>query len=132
VEYQGGCFCGELRFSSDIEPVETGYCHCSICRKTTGAPLLAYASFPAESFIYTKGKPKVFESSATGQREFCSNCGTQICFRESGIATTVDVNSGALDEVDAVAPEHHIYTSSQVAWLEVEDPLPRFRNERET
>jgi hypothetical protein len=132
VEYLGGCFCGELRFSSDIAPVETGYCHCSICRRTTGAPLLAYASFPVESFTYTKGEPKVFKSSSKGQREFCSNCGTQICFRESGLASTVDVNSGTLDEIDGVVPEHHIYSGNRVEWLKIDDRLPKYENERET
>ncbi len=132
MAYSGGCFCGELRFRSDAEPVETGYCHCSICRRTTGAPLLVFASFPVESFTYTKGEPQIFESSSKGQREFCGICGTQICFRESGVARTVDVNSGALEEINAVAPEHHIYTSSRVEWLEFDDQLPKYENERET
>ena len=132
MEYSGGCFCGELRFRSDVEPVETGYCHCSICRRTTGAPFLAFASFPVENFTYTKGEPKIFESSSMGWREFCSMCGTQICFRESGATKTVDVNSGALDEINAVAPDHHIYTSNQVKWLQIDDQLPRYENERET
>lgn len=132
MEYSGGCFCGELRFRPDVEPVETGYCHCSICRRTTGAPFLAFASFPVESFTYTKGEPKIFESSSKGRREFCSICGTQISFRESGAAKTLDVNSGALDEINAVAPDHHIYTSNQVEWLEIDDQFPRYENERET
>ena len=102
MQYLGGCFFGELRFRSTSGPVETGYCHCSVCRKTTGAPMLAFASFPIENFAYTKGEPRVFESSKHGQREFCGNCGTQICFRESEMAKTVDVNSGALDEVSLV------------------------------
>jgi hypothetical protein len=132
VEYLGGCFCGELRFRSTAGPVEAGYCHCSVCRKTTGAPLLAFASFPIESFAYTIGEPKVFESSKHGQREFCCNCGTQICFRESEMAETVDVNSGALDEVSSVAPDHHIYTRSRVEWLELGDIFPQYEGARET
>ena len=44
----------------------------------------------------------------------------------------MEVNSGALDEINAVVPEHHIYTSSRVKWLELDDQLPRYENERET
>ena len=131
MTHSGGCFCGALRFKSDAEPVETGYCHCSICRKTTGAPLLAFASFPVESFTYTKGEPRIFESSSKGRREFCSVCGTQICFRELGAAKTVDVNSGALDEINTAAPEHHIFTSSRVEWLKIDDQLPKYEHESE-
>jgi len=132
VAHSGGCFCGEIRFSSEADPVETGYCHCSICRRTTGAPLLAFASFAVETFAYTKGEPQIFGTSSKGQREFCCICGTQICFRESGVASTVDVNSGALDEINGVAPEYHIYTSSRVDWLELDDQLPKYKNERES
>ena len=132
MTFTGGCFCGALRFQSDLKPVETGYCHCSICRRTTGAPLLAFASFPADSFAYVKGEPAIFQSSSKGQREFCTKCGTQICFRETGRAVTVDVNSGTLDEVELVAPEYHIYTGDRISWFEVDDQLPRYKNERET
>ena len=131
MEYLGGCFCGALRFRSSKDPVETGYCHCTTCRKTTGAPVLAFASFPIEGFEYLKGRPNVYASSASGQREFCGTCGTQICFRESELAETVDVNSGALDQMEAVAPDHHIYTGSQVKWLVLNDNLPGYKGGRE-
>jgi hypothetical protein len=132
VVHSGGCFCGELRFASSADPVETGYCHCSICRRTTGAPLLAFASFPVGGFSYTKGEPRVYASSPIGQREFCGTCGTQICFRESKSAQTVDVNSGALDEMELVAPDHHIYIGSRVEWLKLDDEFPEYENERES
>jgi hypothetical protein len=93
---------------------------------------LAFASFPVEGFSYKKGEPKIYASSPTGQREFCVTCGTQICFRESSSAQTVDVNSGALDEMDGVAPDHHIYAGTRVRWLQLDDELPRYENERET
>ena len=128
----GGCFCRALRFKSDLPAVEKGYCHCTICRKTTGAPLLAFASFPVGGFSYTKGEPTIFKSSSKGQREFCSTCGTQICFRGVGSSETVDVNSGALDEIEAVPPDHHIYVSSKVPWLSLNDGLCCYEQECET
>lgn len=130
--HTGGCFCDELRFESSAGPIETGYCHCSICRRTTGAPVLAFASFPVECFSYTKGEPKIYATSSTGHREFCSTCGTQICFRESKSAQTVDVNSGALDQIESVAPDHHIYTGNRVEWLRLGGGLPEYENARKT
>ena len=76
--------------------------------------------------------PTIFKSSSKGQREFCSNCGTQICFRAAGNAETVDVNSGALDEIEAVPPDHHIYVSSKVPWLSLNDGLCCYEQECET
>lgn len=124
--FSGGCLCGALRYESKEKAIETGYCHCTICRKSTSAPLVAFASFPVESFLYTKGTPSIYQSSSTGTREFCSKCGTQICHREIDNPETVDVNSGTLDDISSVPPKFHIYTKDSVPWLEVNDELPRY------
>ena len=44
----------------------------------------------------------------------------------------MDVNSGTLDEINAVAPEHHIFVSSRIEWLKLNDQLPKYENERES
>ena len=124
---EGGCACGRLRFAASAPPVECGYCHCGICRKTTGAPVLAYVSFPRAAFAYTLGVPDRYASSARGHREFCAHCGTQIAFRAAVAAATVDVNVGALDEPEAFAPEKHIWCEDAISWLQLADRLPRHR-----
>ena len=123
--FSGGCLCGAIRYESRKKPTETGYCHCSICRKSTGAPVVAFASFPESAFTYTKGKPSIYRSSSSGHREFCSKCGTQICYRETDNAETVDINSGTLDDLETVEPKCHIYTNDAVSWLKIEDDYPR-------
>jgi hypothetical protein len=125
VEHVGGCACGRLRFRSVAAPVDTGYCHCRLCQRTTGAPLLAYVSFPVAAFAYSTGTPSRYPSSALGVREFCGACGTQIAFRGTG-AATVDVNVGALDQPGAYPPGKHIWCDSAIGWLELADGLPRF------
>ena len=77
-EFVGGCHCGALRYHSSVQPVESGYCHCRDCQLLSGAPAVAWASFPVESFEYTAGSPKIYKSSECGQREFCDNCGTSV------------------------------------------------------
>ena len=125
MEHRGGCACGRLRFRSAADPLDTGYCHCRICRRTTGAPVLAYASFPVAAFSYTAGAPTLYASSASGQREFCDRCGTQIAFRRNAPTATVDVNVGALDAPERVAPLRHIWCESAIGWLRLADALPR-------
>jgi len=124
--YEGGCLCGALRFRADDRPIATGYCHCSLCRRSTGAPVLAWASFPVAVFAYTKGSPAIYESSARGHREFCKLCGTQICYRETDAATTVDLNVGCMDDPSAFAPQYHIYTKDRIGWFDTADDLPRY------
>lgn len=125
---EGGCLCGELRYQVTRDPIDTGYCHCEICRRSTGAPVLVWASFPIDSFSYTKGQPKIFHSSSNGQRQFCAECGTQICYRDTLNAETVDVNVGSLDSPQAYPPGCHIYTKDQISWFETTDHLPRYEH----
>ncbi len=124
--YEGGCFCGPLRFRAEVRPIDTGYCHCTVCRRTTGAPVLAWASFTVDGFAYTKGRATVYDSSSWGHREFCNHCGTQICYRKTEAATTVDVNVGCMDDPSAFPPEYHIYANDQIPWFDTADDLPRY------
>ncbi len=126
MNYVGGCICGEIRYSSSESPIEAGYCHCSICRKSTSAPVVAFASFPISFFKYTKGEPSIYLSSSTGSREFCNNCGTQICHRKIKNPKTIDINSGTLDDINLVPPKFHIYSKDKVPWLEIRDQHPRY------
>ncbi len=124
--HRGGCLCGAIRFLSEADPVASGYCHCRICQRSSGAPVLAWGSFPVGSFAYVAESPRVYRSSSHGQREFCARCGTQVAYRESRDATTVDVNLASLDFPDAVVPRRHVFTGSRIAWFETADALPRF------
>lgn len=127
--FDGGCHCGAIRYRASLTPVDCGYCHCRICQRTTGAPVLAWASFPMESFDYQGATPTVYRSSVRGQREFCSRCGTQIAYRPDSPAETIDVNSATLDEPGRVRPSHHIWTSSRIPWFDTADDLPRHEAE---
>lgn len=127
MKYVGGCCCGALRYACNLSPLECGYCHCLICQKTSAAPVLVFASFPSNGFRYTNGHPAIYPSSAHGNREFCSSCGTQIAFREAENAETVDVNVGCLDDPLAVSPEYHIWCQSRISWFETADNLPEYQ-----
>ena len=120
----GGCCCGALRYQAR-EILDAGYCHCRICQRTSGAPVLAWAVVPVRAFELTRGRPTVFASSEHGERLFCGRCGTQILYKERDAAQTVDVNVATLDEPDRVAPQVHIWTQSRIAWFDTHDGLPR-------
>jgi hypothetical protein len=126
MTYVGGCACGALRYESVSPPVESGYCHCRLCQRTSAAPVLVFASFPVAGFRYTSGAPTIYYSTEHGTREICPKCGTQIAYREAEGAVTVDVNAGCLDDPTTITPTHHIWCSSRIPWFETADSLPRF------
>jgi len=127
--FQGGCLCENLRYSAQGEPLDVGYCHCRICQRSTGAPVLAWASFPPAAFAYERGVPSTYRSSSHGQREFCSRCGCQVAYRELDSPCSVDVNLASLDDPASLTPRSHIFTESRIAWFETSDDLPRFADQ---
>jgi hypothetical protein len=43
----GGCLCGAVRYRLESTPVDAGYCHCQICRRSTGVPPMFQPRQPA-------------------------------------------------------------------------------------
>lgn len=122
---EGGCLCGEVRYRVSGEIIDAGYCHCRICQRASGAPVVAWFTVPVGAFSYLQGMPSVFRSSAQSQREFCGGCGTQLVFRRSEGPVTADVTIASLDDPSLVRPEYHIWRESRIRWFETADSLPR-------
>jgi GNAT superfamily N-acetyltransferase len=125
AERQGGCFCGALRYRIAAAPLEVSHCHCSICRRTSGAPFVTWATVPAEAFAFTSGVAAALRSTARARRTFCAACGTPLTFQLTAQPGWIDVTVGSLDDAEAVRPDSHIWTASQLSWLHLDDDLPR-------
>ncbi len=122
----GGCACGRIRYEISVAPIDAGYCHCGLCRLTTGAVMLAWATVPVDGFRYTVGEPSVYHSSEWGERRFCPHCGAQFEYRAQKNPKVVDVNIGLLDRPDLVPPASHVWVEDEVPWLHIQDDLPRY------
>ena len=109
---EGGCLCGTVRYRVSAEPDDGGYCHCRICQRSTGAPVVAWLTVASDAFAWTKGAPTAYRSSQEAERLFCPACGTQLVFREPAEPHLLDVTLASLDDPEAVRPDHHIWTES--------------------
>ncbi len=125
---KGGCLCGAVRYQIAEPLVDAGYCHCRLCQRSSGAPVLAWLTVLVDSFAYLQGDPAIYQSSLQSQREFCRNCGTQLIFRQSHHPRTLDVTLASLDDPSLVQPEYHIWHQSRIDWFEISDVLPRYRD----
>jgi len=123
--FEGGCLCGAVRYRAEGEPVGTAYCHCTICRRAAGAPVVAWAMFPQDGFAYVAGKPAVYESSPGVARAFCGACGTPLVCTGDLLPGLVDITTASLDDPAALPPALHIFESRRLPWLQLTDDLPR-------
>lgn len=123
--YEGGCSCGAVRYCISGEPLSAGYCHCRMCQRAAGTPVVAWVAFRRADFRFVKGDPEAFEASARAMRRFCPQCGTALTFEYSADTETVDVAIASLDDPNASEPVYQIWISGRVPWLhgEGEGPL---------
>ena len=128
---QGGCFCGAIRYEAQELPFHETNCHCSICRRTSGAPFVAWFSVPKASFRLLAGEPTRFRSSAKGTRSFCPSCGTPLTCELDEFPEEIDVTLCSLDKPEAVRPKDHTWTSSRLTWVKLDDGLPSYRERRQ-
>jgi hypothetical protein len=126
----GGCYCGHVRYEAAGAPFHETSCHCSVCRRTTAAPFVAWFSVRGADFRFVAGTPTRFRSSEKGTRSFCPRCGTQLTFEHADFADEIDVTTCSLDDPEAVPPRDHTRTSSRLSWVHVGDGLRQFAEGR--
>jgi hypothetical protein len=124
----GGCLCENLRYHIDGEIIDAGYCHCTVCQRSSGAPMVAWLTIPVTNFRYLHGAPSIFRSSEHGRREYCSKCGTQLAFRKIIEPATIDITLCSLEDSSSVRPQYHIWTQSKASWLKIDDGLPQYED----
>lgn len=54
----GGCLCGAVRFEVNQPAISTGFCHCRICQKFTGAPVGVWSAFSRQRHFVRQGRAK--------------------------------------------------------------------------
>jgi hypothetical protein len=127
---EGGCFCGFVRYRVEGPTNHETLCHCSICRRTSGAPLVAWFTVVAAKHRFLCGEPVSFHSSDHGTRSFCPRCGTPLLFASDRSPGEVDVTTCTLDRPEGVAPRDHTHAASRLSWLTSEDGRPVFPGAR--
>ncbi len=120
----GGCLCGAVRYEASEAPKDSGYCHCSMCQRWTGAPASAFVVFSFAALRITRGKPKFYQSSLKVDRGFCSDCGSALFVRYPE-TDEFCVSIGSLDDAASAPPQRHSGIESQLPWFVLADDLPR-------
>jgi len=122
----GGCMCGAVRFTAAGDPNWVAHCHCTDCRRATGAAFSTYAGFPKTKVRFDAETPPGRPSSSGVMRRFCPQCGTPISYEGERWADEIHLFIGTLDDPAQLEPTAHVYTSEQLPWVQLADGLPKF------
>lgn len=126
ISHTGGCRCGAIKFEASADPFYTSYCHCSDCRRATGAPVAAFVGFRTKDVTFRGSEASTYGEYPV-KRSFCAVCGAPIAYRDARIDDQVFFMLGAMDRPENYAPTVHGYVGEQLPFLHVDDELPRMQ-----
>ena len=125
TEMTGGCACGKVRYSADIENDDAYLCHCRMCQRVTGGVSIAFKNLP-KAAVRWECEPDYFHSSPIARRGYCAACGTPLTF-EYPDSDKMDLTVGSFDDPSRFRPKHHFGVEGMHrAWLNTEG-LPEYR-----
>jgi hypothetical protein len=114
-----GCLCGQLRITAAGEPLRRSLCHCLDCRKSHGAPFVAFAIF-ARNAVAVTGATRAHVTPNGYARHSCAQCGSPV-FAVEAHGNEIELYSGSFDETSLFAPSYELWTVRKEDWL---GPMP--------
>ena len=124
--YSGSCLCGAVEFEYDGPSLWCAHCHCTLCQRAHGAPLVTWVGVTEQNVRLLNNQClKWYRSSADSERGFCSTCGSTLFFKSQRWPGQLHiVRTNIRGEID-VPPSGHAYWESHAHWFEFNDQLPR-------
>jgi hypothetical protein len=124
---KGSCLCGKVEFCVHGEFLYAGYCHCAMCRKSSGGAGTVVGGIQSEKMVITKGDEyiKRFHRSKETTSCFCNHCGSMLYGEKPSIGM-VHIRFGALNNSPKQLPQAHMHVSSKPDWYDILDSLPQF------
>ena len=129
MKIEGGCLCGKVRYSADVEPAFVGVCHCKNCQKQAGTAFSIVVAVPSPA-LTVQGTMKTFndtgDSGKALYRRFCPDCGSPILTDADALPGVAIIKAGTLDDTSWLKPTMEIYCDSKQPWVELGGDQHRF------
>lgn len=109
------CLCGRVGLEAKNISPHVHACHCSMCRKWGGGPLLA-VDCGLEVTLLGEEHISVYDSSEWAERGFCSHCGSHLFYRLKANGQYI-VPVGSIDTSKSdFAFEQEIFIDEKPSW----------------
>jgi len=117
----GQCNCGEIAFEVLTQISEVYFCHCSICRSSTGSSGIGVVVVNNDDFRWVKGQDLVktwTKPKHDWQTSFCTECGSTMPGKNDD--ARMYIPAGAIYQGgENLKVTHHIWTDSKAPWDEI-------------
>ncbi|TNM65274.1 GFA family protein [Aliirhizobium smilacinae] len=123
---RGACQCGSVTYEVDDEFAFAVNCHCSICRRATGAAFKPLAGIEIGKLRVSTGRDDIKTIGANGwQDQRCNSCGSFL-FAVVRDGTFAHIAMGTLLDDPTIRPQAHIFVGSKAPWFTITDTLPQY------
>jgi hypothetical protein len=125
----GGCLCGGVRYEVRGPFLRASHCHCSRCRRHSGAAVCTQGRVRREDFrlISGDGLVRVYRpGDGAAVKAFCSACGSSLFGGTWPEGDEVSIRLGTVDGDPGIRPQFHTHVDSKAVWDEILDDLPRY------
>ncbi|WP_426437972.1 GFA family protein [Bradyrhizobium genosp. P] len=123
----GECLCRAVRYEVADAFVYALNCHCSNCRRTTGAAFKPFAGIAREKFTVVDGADGLMiYGDAAAHDAHCARCGS-LLYSLVRDGAYVHVTMGTLRDAPAIRPTAHIFVGSKAPWYAISDNLPQYQ-----
>lgn len=114
---RGSCLCGEVAFELDARRLKLYRCHCSLCRRQSGAASNYATIIETARFRWLKGERAISTwTKQTGFRsDFCSVCGSPVPNPLRG-PMYFWVPAGLLEDVGRFEVVADLHMGSKASW----------------
>lgn len=122
----GKCLCGAVQYAVADAFIYAANCHCSNCRRTTGAAFKPFAGIECERLSLTNGEDNLLIfGDETAHDTHCKTCGS-LLYSVVRDGAFVHVAMGTLVDEPTIRPTQHIFVGSKATWFTIADGLPQF------
>jgi hypothetical protein len=99
-QMNGGCLCGQVRYSANVDPIFSAVCHCQTCQKQTGTAFRVVVAVPRPA-VSIEGSPHTYTRTGdSGQQvvnRFCPHCGSTVVIEPAALNGTAILPAGTLE-----------------------------------
>jgi hypothetical protein len=133
LKIDGGCHCGNITYSAEVDPDKVGICHCTDCQTLTGTAFRVSVAAAKEAFHLT-GEPKIYiktaESGGKRAQAFCPQCGTPIYSAAVNDPQVFNIRVGTARQRAELRPKTQGWYRSAREWVTDLSSIPRFQKQR--
>ena len=121
--FTGGCQCGAVRYEPLAAPHHVSVCHCRMCQKASGGPIMAFARVKKEELRWSGGRRGGVPFVEPGRAAFLQRLRNALTYNFIERAN-ISVTACSLDDPEAVRPRLQYCVDRKLSWFASIGGLP--------